>query len=162
MASDKKQVVIQFIKFGLVGISNTVISYLTYVVFVFLGAHYVVANVFSFIISVINSFFWNYKFVFISSEDENRIWWKVLARTFVAYGFTGLILNNILLILMLSTFNIAQYMDGVVSFIGNHGYYITNIKLATYIAPLFVLIVTIPLNFVINKLWAFKQDTATE
>ena len=35
---------IQFVKFGLVGVSNTAISYVTYALLVYLGFHYLIAN----------------------------------------------------------------------------------------------------------------------
>ena len=36
----KKGSLIQFIKFGLVGVSNTIVNYLVYIFFVFIGVHY--------------------------------------------------------------------------------------------------------------------------
>lgn len=155
---NKNSTFLQFIKFGLVGVSNTVISYVTYVVCVYVGMHYILANIVSFIISVLNSYYWNNKFVFVADENETRIWWKTLGKTFIAYGFTGLILNNILLFLLLDVLNIAQFMAVPVGILQSYGYTMTNEKVAVYIAPLFNLIITIPLNYVINKVWAFKKE----
>ena len=55
---------IQFVKFGLVGASNTVISLITYYIFVFLGLNYLVANFLGFITGTLNAYYWNSRFVF--------------------------------------------------------------------------------------------------
>ena len=123
----------QFIKFGIVGASNTAISYVTYAVLVFLGLNYILSNVISFIVSVLNSFYWNNKYVFKETK-ESRSALKTLAKTFLAYGFTGLILSNILLVVWIDVLHISKY-----------------------IAPIINLVVTIPFNFLLNKLWAFKD-----
>ena len=130
---DQWGTIFQFIKFGLVGVSNTVISYGTYAVCIFLGAPYLVANIVSFIISVLNSFFWNNKYVFTKDEHEKRSWVLAMLKTFIAYGATGLVLSSALLILWIDIFYISEY-----------------------IAPIINLLMTIPLNYIINKFWAFK------
>lgn len=124
---------IQFVKFGLVGISNTLISYVSYLIFFYLGCYYLVASVLSFIVSVTNSFYWNNKYVFKENADEKRSLIKAYVKTFIAYASTGLVLANVLLILWVDAMHVSEV-----------------------IAPLINLVVTIPLNFVINKYWAFK------
>lgn len=128
----------QFVKFGIVGLSNTLISYVSYLFFIFLECHYLVASVLSFIISVTNSFYWNNKYVFKERLGERRSWWQTYIKTFMAYALTGLILNNILLVLWVDILCISEI-----------------------IAPLINLIVTIPLNYVINKYWAFRGNKKT-
>ena len=54
----------QIFKFGIVGASNTVISYVVYAILVYLGMHYLAANVIAYFAGVINSFIWNSKYVF--------------------------------------------------------------------------------------------------
>lgn len=127
---------IQFIKFGIVGISNTVISYLVYLVGISFGMHYLVASVLGFIISILNSFYWNNRYVFKLEGDENRSIARSFCKTFVAYAGTGLILNNFLLMLQIDL-----------------------LQWSKTIAPLINLIITIPLNFLLNKLWAFKKQS---
>ena len=126
---------IQFVKFGLVGLSNTLVSYIVYLFGITLGIHYLVASILGFIISVINSFYWNNLYVFKEKKGEHRNKWKSFAKTFMAYAGTGLILNNILLYFQI---NLLQWSE--------------------IVAPLINLLVTIPLNFIINKLWAFKSE----
>ena len=39
------KIIIQFIKFGIVGLLNTAIGFVTYYYFLWLGLHYMVANI---------------------------------------------------------------------------------------------------------------------
>lgn len=132
----------QFVKFGIVGLSNTVLSYVLYVmsllVFRKMGVlpdnGYLVAQVIAFVTSVLWSFYWNSKVVFTLQEGEQRSVLSALIKTFVSYSFTGLFLNSILLVLWVKIIHISEF-----------------------IAPIINLLVSVPLNFVINKLWAFKK-----
>lgn len=125
----------QFVKFGIVGLSNTLISYIVYVVLVFWGVYYLVASLIGFVISVLNAYHWNSKYVFQTDTGESRKWWKILVKTFASYAGTGLLLSNLLLLLWVEVLHWAEI-----------------------IAPLINLIITIPLNFVLNKYWAFKNE----
>lgn len=133
--------VVQFIKFNIVGVSNTAISYLLNVVVLFLLQpyqviwDYIAGNIISFILSVLWAFYWNNRMVFTVEQGNHRSIWKTLLKTYIAYGFTGIILNNILSWLWISVIGISKY-----------------------IAPLINLIFSVPLNFIINKLWTFKSD----
>ena len=120
--------IIQFIKFGIVGLSNTAIGLGSYYLFLWLGWHYMLANVMSWIISVFNAFYWNSKYVF----NTGGSWLRALFRTYVSYGFSFVIGAVVLYVLV--------EWGGI----------------SDVIAPLVVLIITIPLNFVLNKFWAFK------
>lgn len=132
---------VQFAKFGIVGVSNTVISYLLNIfVLLFLKSanvswDYIAGNIVAFVLSVLWSFYWNNRFVFTVESGKKRNLGKALLKTYMAYGFTGIILNNIL------------------SFI-----WIEKIGISKFIAPLSNLIVSVPLNFIINKLWTFRQE----
>lgn len=137
----------QFVKFGIVGLSNTILSYLIYcgflLVFEKLGWFsewdYLVASIISFILSVLWSFYWNSKKVFVVKEGEERKLLPALLKTYVSYSFTGLFLGNVLLVLWVRVCGISKY-----------------------VAPFINLIVTIPLNFIINKFWAFKTKKTDE
>lgn len=134
----------EFIKFGLVGMSNTIVSYCLYALSLqiflklnlFSSTDYIIANIISFLLSVLWSFYWNNKYVFKLDEGEHRSIWKALLKTYVSYGFTGIILNNILLVLWVRVIGINKML-----------------------APIINLIINIPINFFMNKLWAFgKKD----
>lgn len=129
------KLLLQFIKFGMVGITNTAVSYAIYALILWLGGHYLVASVVSFVVSVAWSYLLNNRFVFKKSEDETRVWWKALLKAYVSYGITGLVLANILLYLWIDVLDINQYLAFVIN-----------------------LVFTIPVNFLLNKLWAFKTE----
>jgi putative flippase GtrA len=128
-----RALLIQIFRFGIVGLSNTAISYIIYSVLVYIGLHYIIASITAFVISVLNSFFWNNKYVFKKDEEQKRNIIHTLIKTYISYGFTGLILQNILLFLFIDIFHISKYL-----------------------APFFGLVITIPLNFILNKKWAFQ------
>ena len=88
----------QFIKFGIVGISNTLISEVIYVLIVCLRGSYFLASFLGFVISVLNAYYWNNRYVFREKQDgQKRIWWKVLIKTYIAYS-GGFVVNLCLLI----------------------------------------------------------------
>ncbi len=126
------QSLVQFIKFGMVGVSNTLISYVIYAAGVRAGMHYLLASVLGFVISVLNSFYWNNKYVFRQGREERSLL-AALVKTFMAYAFTGLLLANLLLYVWVDILGISEYLG-----------------------PILNLFITVPLNFVINKLWAFR------
>lgn len=140
LTDKKRQTFKEFLQFGLVGVSNTIISYLLYVVTLLLVSKsgvkfdYIIANIVSWLLSVLWSFYWNNKFVFKKEEGEKRNIWAVLFKTYVSYGFTGLILNNILSVLWVSVLHISKML-----------------------APIINLVISIPINFFMNKLWAFGK-----
>ena len=70
IAAKKEQLLLQFIKFGIVGLSNTLISYGVYAGLTYVGVPYVLASVIGFVVSVLNSFFWNNRYVF-KKNGEN-------------------------------------------------------------------------------------------
>lgn len=120
---------IQFVKFCLVGISNTGISFGLYYVFLAINPRlYLWGNVIGFIASVANAYFWNSRFVF-KKQNERA---KTMAKTYAAYS-TNLVIGTGMLYLFVEILHISQYM-----------------------APLFNLVVTIPLNFLLNKFWVMK------
>lgn len=141
--SMRSQGLAQFIKFALVGVSNTLISYVLYVLFlaamqglnIFPTYDYLIAQVTSFLLSVLWAFYWNRRFVF-NVDDDDVVWWKALIKTYVSYSFTGLFLGSVLLVVW-------------VEFLG----------ISKYFAPILTLLITVPLNFILNKYWAFKKGT---
>jgi len=119
----------QFIKFGIVGLSNTFISLAIYYILIHFKVYYIVENSIAFAVSVLNAYYWNNKFVFKKSSEGNS---KPMIKTFMSYG-TTFILSTILLGIMVGHLNISEV-----------------------IAPIIILIITIPLNFLMNKFWAFR------
>lgn len=126
----------QFIKFGLVGVSNTVVSMVVYYIVLFFDPElYMMGSILGTIVSIANAFYWNDKFVFTGNANDWRSKLKRLGKTYVSYGGTS-ILSNVLLWVEVTFFHVSRS-----------------------IAPIVNLIVTIPLNFVINKLWTFRSTS---
>ena len=129
---------VQFIKFGLVGLTNTLLSYGIYLLVLFLmkplGVSWdiYVGSVLAFVLSVLWSFCLNNRLVF-KAEKGSRSVWKSLLKTYVSYGFTGIILANVLLYVWVSRLGVPKT-----------------------IAPAINLLITVPLNFILNKFWAFR------
>ena len=57
----------------------------------------------------------------------------MLLKTYAAYALTGILLNNLLSCLWIEYFDISKY-----------------------VAPLINLVISVPLNFAINKFWTFS------
>lgn len=141
LADKTAESLVQFIKFGMIGVTNTVISYVLNVLVLLalkplnVSWDFIAGNMVAFILSVLWSFYWNNRFVFTVQEGQHRSIWRALLKTYIAYGFTGIILNNILSWLWINLFGISKF-----------------------IAPLINLIISVPVNFIINKMWAFKTE----
>lgn len=135
------QVLLQFIKFGIVGVSNSLINYLAYVASLlllrklhwFVLADFMAAQIVAFVLSVLWSYYWNNKYVFTAAQEKPHAWIGTLAKTFVAYSFTGLLLSEALLLLWIHV-----------------------VGLSEFVAPILNILICFPINFVINKLWTFK------
>jgi len=143
--SNLLSLMIQFIKFGIVGVSNTAISYGIEMLFFYVilvnspmsqNMKVIVTSVCAFIISVSNSYFWNNRFVFKAEKKNLRAHAISYFKTVIAYGVTGLLLSPAIKMVLV-------------------GY-----EMPYYWASLISLIVTIPLNFVLNKFWAFRKASA--
>ena len=123
LTDKKRQTFKEFLQFGLVGVSNTIISYLLYVVTLLLVSKsgvkfdYIIANIVSWLLSVLWSIYWNNKFVFKKEEGEKRNIWAALFKTYVSYGFTGLILNNILSVLWVSVLHISKMLAPIINLV---------------------------------------------
>ena len=133
---------IQFIKFGMVGLSNTVIGYIIYAVTLFAlqslnafpSCDVYIAQFVMFLLSVAWSFYWNNRFVFINGADEKNNIFLRLMKSYISYAFTGLFLSELLLVIWVEV-----------------------LRINGSIAPIINLLVTVPLNFVLQKKWVFKE-----
>ena len=85
------------------------------------------------IVSIANAFFWNDRYVFKGNNNDCKSKLTRLGKTYVSYGFTSF-LSTVLL-----------WME--VQFFGT----------SKAVAPVVNLIITIPLNFLINKFWTFHK-----
>ena len=82
-------------------------------------------------LSVLNSYFWNSRFIFKEKRESSG--WRALGKVFLSYG-VSFCLSTALMLLFVQVLHISAYL-----------------------APILRLLFTVPLNFVMNKLWAFKD-----
>lgn len=130
----KHQTLVQFVKFGFVGVSNTLVSLAVYYLCIFFGIYYIVANALGFIFGTLNAYFWNNKYVFKQTGKETRPAVQTGIKVFIAYGISFL-LSTVLLYLWVDVLSISAQ-----------------------IAPIINVCITTPFNFLMNKLWAFKGE----
>lgn len=137
-------VTIQFIKFGLVGGINTIIALAIYYLFLMIDPElYLLGNVTGFVVSTLNAYIWNSKFVF----KENTVLSKSadhmdkpltqaggrIVKTYISYAIS-LGLGTALLY-----------------------FWVQVIEISPIVAPVVNLIITVPLNFCMNKFWVYKR-----
>ncbi len=92
----------QFIKFCLVGLLSTIVGILTFVIFLdFLGAHYLISSIMSFVFGIAVSYPLNKSWTFSSSKKDKK---KIL-QYFLVYIFS-LAINLIFLKISVENFAI--------------------------------------------------------
>lgn len=124
----------QFFKFGLVGVSNTAVSMGVYYLFLWMNEDlYMLGSILGTILSILNAFIWNDLFVFTGNARDFKSVMARLGKTYISYGGTSL-LSTVLLWLEVTLLHVSKIF-----------------------APIVNLLITIPLNFIINKFWTFKR-----
>lgn len=134
---------LQFVKFGLVGVSNTAISYgiemlCYYVLFANVNwpenVKIAVTSGIAFFVSVTNAYYWNHRYVFKNGDKKTpKQHLLTYLKTVACYGVTGLLLVPLL----------KMWLGGM--------------GVPLWLSSLGTLVVTIPLNFLLNKFWAFGE-----
>lgn len=120
----------QIVKFGLVGAASFIISMLFYYGILWLNEdYYILGYALAFIVGVLNTYYLHNRFVFRKTEKGHA---KPLIKAFLSYGIT-FFLGIVTLFVM-------------VNFLG----------ISKAIAPLINLTYTVPINFLLNRLWTFK------
>ena len=126
---------IQIIKFMIVGVTNTLVSFLVYMLTIFLlndlniEFDYIIALIVSFIIGVLWSYKFNKKFVF--KIKCNGI--SSLLKSNFSYFITGIVITNIISFYCVTCLGIGK------------------------IAVFFIIILfTFPMNFLMHKYWVFR------
>lgn len=124
----------QFYKFGIVGVSNTIVDFLVYVLLtrtlLFFSEHFYLANVLSFSIAVTNSFYWNRKWTFRSTDSRRTLQYF----KFFVVNIAGLGINTGLLYVLV------RYAD-----------------MYDVFAKILAIGVALFWNFFINRLWVFTE-----
>lgn len=117
----------KFIKFAIVGFGNLFISLVTYYLLVFFSINYQIANIGGFITGSLNGYIWNRVWVFKNSKKNL----SSIVKFYLSYLSTWL-LSAILLYIWIEVFNISDK-----------------------IAPIINVVITTPINYLLNKYWVF-------
>ena len=124
-----------FIRYAIVGISGTIIDFLTFVLlrhnFSFFQDHILLANSCGFILAVINNFWWNKIWTF---EDKSNNYKKQFSK-FLIVSLAGLALSNFFIFLFVKILKINPELS----------------KIITSGIVMFW-------NFLANKLWTFRKE----
>ena len=122
----------KLIKFAMVGCSNALINLaIYYLLHGLLKVNYLIAYTIGFLVSVCNAFYWNNGYVFKDKRESNPI--AAFIKLVMSYG---------------ASFLLSVLLMGIM---------VELLRIPTIIAPILKMAVTIPLNFIMNKVWVFKD-----
>lgn len=139
----KHRSVLQFIKFGLVGVTNTaidfgVLNFLMWVTKIYKGPYILIFNTFSFAAAVVNSYILN-KFWTFQEKSRRGIPWQFLK--FVIISIVGALLNSSIV------FSVTTFVS---PFLG------ISQEIWANFAKVLATAVGLIWNFIGYKFWAFK------
>ena len=120
----------RFIKFGLVGVLNTAINWIVFIILNMLGMYYIFSNIIAYSLSTLNSYIWNSKWVFKYSGDDV----KETTAKFIILNIIGLILNTCILYILVDIIGLNKIVSLIIT-----------------------TVIVMILNYFINKLWVFKK-----
>lgn len=125
---------IRFMKFGIVGIVNTLINWIIFFVLNEIRIYYITANIIAYLIATANSYFWNFKWVFKYEKGENI----KASLKFISLNLLGLVLNTIMLYLLVDLFHLEKMISLIIT-------------------TAIIMII----NYSVNKLWVFKSNISS-
>lgn len=119
----------QFLKFGVIGVINTVITVITYQLLIYSGINHFVANTAGYLLGTINSYFFNNYWVFQAKDKSKEVFSK-----FIMVNFVTLCISNLLLFI-----------------------FVDKLHYRKDLVQIFVIPITMVFNFILNKFWTFKR-----
>ena len=122
----------QFLKFVLVGCSNTIILLAVYYIIIFIlgKQYYLFGQTLGYIAGIVNSFYWNSRCVFRNKSSQG---WNAFVKMCFCYGSTYFLQMGLL------------YIS------------VEMLKWSEVISPIIAIVITTPVNFIINKAFAFRD-----
>jgi putative flippase GtrA len=125
---------LRFLKFGAVGILNTIITIISFILFTYLGMDYILANIVAYGFGVVNSYYWNNHWVFKVKSKNIHLFLKFIAVNLITLG-----INTFILFLFVKYFMLLPVLAQII---------------ATGIGMI--------INFLLNKFWTFNIRTSNE
>ncbi len=129
MDHKKRDTLIQFIKFNIVGIINTVLNYLIYSLLIYSGVGYRISLAVDYALGIAVSFILNKKYTFKKDEKTNPLMVIKMIFSYVCIFF----INVFLLEFMVEKINVDLY-----------------------VGQFFSIIIIVLISFVLQKLYVFK------
>ena len=122
---------LQFLKFALVGCSNSIVTLVGYYICIglFGKEFYLLGQTTGYVAAVINSFFWNSRYVFRSVQISK-------ARAFLKICFCNVVIYAMQVLLLYCFVDI--------------------LNVSERISPILAILITLPINFTLNKIFVFK------
>lgn len=121
--------ILRFIKFSLVGASNTLITIVAYWIFINLfKMNFLLSNTVAYVLGIVNSYFWNTRWVFKDSNANNTV------IKFIIVNIVALAVSNLCIFILVKNMNINVYISQIVAI----GF-------------------SMVINFVLNKTWTFEM-----
>ncbi len=119
---------VKFLKFSLIGFSNTLINYIVfYFSFKIFGIYYLWSSILGYLCGLGNSYFWNTKWTF----DTKHTRYKLIK--FIIVNIFALSINLFIL-----------------------KFLVNNLKIYEMIAQAFAILGALLINFIGNRIWTFK------
>ena len=121
---------IRFIKFGMVGVLNTLVNWIIFFILNALGMYYILANIIAYILGTVNSYLWNTLWVFKYKDKAST----ETTIKFIILNLIGLGLNTGILYVLVDLCNLNKFIGLVIT-------------------TAIVMII----NYIVNKLWVFSK-----
>lgn len=130
--------VVQICKFGAVGVLNNIISLTVYYIVIYFNTElYILGNALGFLAGTLNAYLMNSRFVF-GSDKHGKSGGKYLGKTYIVYT-CSLGISTGLIIFLVQILGVSER-----------------------IAPICTLMVTVPFNYLMNKLWIYREQQNKE
>ena len=162
----------QFILFFTVGSVNFFLRQIVFTILSSFGLNVMFSNFTAFTTSVVGSYLLNGAVIFKKQEGEKRVWWKVFLRLYFVYAITGLLLSGLMIWFFLDVVKLSQYMPAMFESL-NLTKFVPDIQeslvakgndmpvyewVAEPVASLITILILTPINFAVNKYWAYKPE----
>lgn len=118
----------QFVRFVFVGVLNTIVGYGSYLLFLYLGLHYLFAVVFSHSIGVTHSYFWNKYWTFRNKTKSHKQKLKFVTVYCVTFALNAILLT----------------------------FFVEFVRMSPQIGGFFALLIVTIASFCGHKFWSFR------
>ena len=122
--------IVRFLKFGIVGVLNTLVNWIIFFILNTLGMYYIFSNIIAYSISTIHSYLWNTLWVFKYKDKASTD----TTFKFITLNVVGLLLNTVILYILVDLFNLNKMLGLII-----------------------ITIIIMFINYAVNKIWVFKR-----